>query len=34
METKMVLTVLEVGGDGIANYGGTNSHKFAKDGET
>jgi hypothetical protein len=32
--TRMVLTVWKVGGDGIANDGGTNSHKFAKDGET
>ena len=33
-ETRMIISVSEVGGDGIAKDGGTNSHKFVKDGET
>ena len=33
-ETRVILTESAVGGDGTVNDGGTNSHKFAKDGET
>jgi hypothetical protein len=33
-EMKVMFTVLKAGGHGTVNDGGTNSHKFAKDGET
>ena len=32
-EMRVIMTVSEAGRDGIANDGGTRSHKFAKDGE-
>ena len=33
METRIMVTVSQEGRDGTANYGGTNSHTFAGDGE-
>ena len=33
-EMRVILTVSTVGGHGTVNDGGTNLHKFAKDGET
>jgi hypothetical protein len=33
-ETKVMKSVSLEGGDGIVNGGGTNSHTFARDGET
>jgi hypothetical protein len=33
-EMRVILTESKVGGHGSVNDGGTNWHKFAKDGET